>query len=561
MSRRRCGTDDSGPAGGLAREFTVSIGNRIATLLSCCTTPVEDRKSSPGEQVPNGTIIGIDGRLQAIAAKSGAMRSSKQARADLGAQMRRFKNGLPGDWALTAVALPTQAGGRVLSLDMSKGELPDSDPVLLLHLADTMLNDRVASLVEPVEQEPDPLQPPAGRTAIERLLAGPLRAQITTEQARYTISSRPRQERPGSTFGVIDVAVESDRGESWRTTASLHALPLRRPSLMAHRVKEAMALGARYGGALADKSITPGVALIHEGRHQNLAPALAAIGLLRGGASIEQTVEGIRAAKHAARHRVAPRHAGPLPPPPPVPLAERPVARSIAGPAARSGPDGVRLAPSPVIRCPAERLRASSVKKDSGMRLEPSPVIRMPIQTPTLPPEGHDESNQRAFDAVNRDLGVKQAMQDLAARMARPSGLAGWYRRVFHGEKPEPMDRLAGKLVDAVDEVITPRRGTALGAPGEALPWLRNEAVRQVLAQGFSELPAPEQERWRARIERPRVGGWAAARRRQQGGRGAAPRLAGLRDTSAIAEALWLLKTVAARAPAGSGMAPDRQQD
>lgn len=531
----------------------MSIGSNIATLLSCCMTPIDSKKVSPNAHVPNGTIIGPDERRRAIAsaAKSGATRSPKQVRADLGAQMRTCRNGLPGGWALTAVALPTPVGARVLSLDMSKGRLPDSDPVLLLHLADTMLNDRVTSLVEPVEQEPDPLQPAAGRTAIERLLAGPLKTQITTVEATFTISSRPRQERPGSTSGVIDLTVESDRGDSWGATASLHALPLRRASLMAHRVKDAMSLGARHGGALADKSITPGVALIHEGRPQQLAPALAAIGLLRDGASIEQAVEGIRAARKAAHRRAAPRHVGPLPPAPPDPSAARPV----AGPAARSGPDGVRLTPSPVIQCPAERPSANSVKKDPGIRLEPSPVIRMP------PPEWRDLLNRRAFDAVSRDPGVRQAMQDLSARMARSSGPSGWCRRFFRGEDAVPVDRLARRLVKAVDLVLRPGHGPALGAPAEPLPWLRNEAMRQVLAQGFRELPVQERERWRARIEHPGGGGWQAARRRQKEEKGPAHRLAGEPDPSAIADALWLLKTVAARVPTGSGMAPARPQD
>lgn len=350
----------------------MSIGSSIASLLSCFMTP-ERKKASPAAHLPNGTILEIDPRLRAIASgiHSGASRSLSEVRKDLGDQIRACRNGLRGDPALTVMALPSLSGAGVVSLDMSKGQLPDSDPVLLLHLADAMLTDRVASLVEAVAHEPDPRQPPAGRTVIERLLAGPLKTQIATVEATFTISSRPRQERPGSTSGVIDLSVESDRGDAWRSTATLHALPLRRPGLIAHRVKEAMSLGAIYGGPPRNTDITPGLALIHDGQRRQLGPSLAAIGLLRDGASIKEAADGISAARRGARRPVAPRHRGPLPPAPPDPWAAAPVAGSQSG--------FMRVEPSPLIRCPAARQSAGLAPGRHGMRLEPSPVFRMPM--------------------------------------------------------------------------------------------------------------------------------------------------------------------------------------
>ncbi|KAI1696814.1 hypothetical protein Ddc_20119 [Ditylenchus destructor] len=500
-------------------------------------TPIDSKKVSPNAHVPNSTIIGPDERRRAIAsaAKSGATRSPKQVRADLGAQMRTCRNGLPGGWALTAVALPTPVGARVLSLDMSKGRLPDSDPLGGTGRAGA----RSASA--------------CGRQDGDREAA-----RRSAEDADHHRGGHLHHQQPSAAGPPgIDVGRHRPDGRerSWRLLGG-DGVPARTAAAPGESHGASRqgrdVLGARHGGALADKSITPGVALIHEGRPQQLAPALAAIGLLRDGASIEQAVEGIRAARKAAHRRAAPRHVGPLPPAPPDPSAARPVPR----PAARSGPDGVRLTPSPVIQCPAERPSASSVKKDSGIRLDPLPVIRMP------PPEWRDLLNRRAFDAVSRAPRVRQAMQDLSARMARSSGPSGWCRLFFPGEDAVPLDRLARRLVKAVDLVLGGPGRAGAGSPrGAAAVAAETRPCGRCWRRAFVSFPSRSE----------RGGGPASSTRAVAGGRPRAEGKKRRRDrptglpaspTHRRSPTRWgVLKTVAARVPTGSGMAPARPQD
>ena len=234
-------------------------------------------------------LIGPAGRY---APCTGAKRSAGEIRAELAKRLTGIRGTLKSAGAFELARLPS--GARLAAIDFGHEAMADGPR--LVHLAEAALVHGVASLAVP-----------HGRVkegALEWLLSGKRTAPIVfcDENSAggggtitITTTSRARPADAKSLAGVIDLVVDLNGEHAVTSTMSIHELPVNERRKCARHAGDALATGARYGRRREDGVL--GLALINEHGPANQRMALAAIGHLQNGGTVDGAAEAIKAAK------------------------------------------------------------------------------------------------------------------------------------------------------------------------------------------------------------------------------------------------------------------------